>query len=277
MEAVGLKEIDWRIRFLQATMDEVTQKLTRRLPGVFFDELRPTAPSLTSEASNLPSVQTTPILPQLIFPGQQLQSIYILGQRLRDITERQNTDWDEETLKSLKYLREVPIPLRGLNYLMERQLWRLLDLRDGGGVGFTIELFFVALRQLSSAPPSPDESSSSELKEVFYTGTFNVIKSDWKKSKNLAGTQRILLDLLCDLIIQGRGIFSDFHYPRYIVKELMGLVGEMVEGLGQRGPQPQIDNLLNELMDESLRNRMNISLRDDALSIIHRSLDTVSP
>ncbi|KAI0276091.1 hypothetical protein BGY98DRAFT_736331 [Russula aff. rugulosa BPL654] len=159
-EAVGMEGIDWRIRYLQATIEEVTHKLTRRLPGVFFYELPPTTPNMTSETSDLPSVQTTPIPPQLIFPGQQLQSIYSLGQKLRDISKRQNTEWDEETLKSFKYLCEVPIPLCGLNYLMERQLWRLQDLRDGGGLGFTIELFFLALRQLSSAPPSPDESSS---------------------------------------------------------------------------------------------------------------------
>ncbi|KAI0278416.1 hypothetical protein BGY98DRAFT_541013 [Russula aff. rugulosa BPL654] len=268
-EAVGLKEVDWRIRFLQETMDEVTHKLTRRLPGAFFDELRPTAPIMTIEASDLPSVQTTPFPPQLIFPGQQLQSIYILGQRLRDITQRQNTEWDEETLKSLKYLREVPIPLCGFNYLMERQIWRLLDLRDGGGLGFTIELFFLALRQLSSASPS------SESKKVFYAGTFDVITSNWEKSKNSAGTQRILLDLLCDLIIQGRGIFSDFRYPGYIVEMLLDLVGKTVEGLGQTG-HPHIDNLYNELMDGSLMNRMDVVLRDKTLSTIRRALDTVS-
>ena len=269
MEAVGLKDIDWRIRFLQSTMDAITHKLMRRLPGVSFDEPRP-------EASDLPSVQTTPILPQLIFPGQQLQSIYILGQKLRDITRGQNTDWDEETLKSLKYLREVPIPLCGLNFLMERQLWRLLDLRDGGGLGFTIELFFLALRQLSSSSPSPDKSSSSELEKVFYTGTFDIIKSNWKMSKNSAGTQRILLDLLCDIIIQGRGIFSDFPYPRYIVEMLLDLVGHIVEGLGQRCLHSHIDDLLADLMDESLRDRMDIGLRDEALETIFRSPVTVS-
>jgi len=46
-EAVGLEDIDWRIRFLQDTMDGVTRELTRRLPGVFFDELHRTAPFTT--------------------------------------------------------------------------------------------------------------------------------------------------------------------------------------------------------------------------------------
>ena len=79
---------------------------------------------------------------------------------------------------------------------MKRQLYRLLDLRDGGDLGFTIELFYLAIRQLSSTI----SFKLSKLKEVFYTGTFKVITSNWGKSKNSTGTQRILLDLLCDLV-----------------------------------------------------------------------------
>ncbi len=54
-----------------------------------------------------------------------------LGRRLRDIIEEQNTEGHEETLKTLGYLREIPNPLCGFDYVTERQLWRLLDLRDG--------------------------------------------------------------------------------------------------------------------------------------------------
>ena len=58
---------------------------------------------------------------------------------------------------------------------------------------------------------------------------------------------------------------------------LLDLVGKMVEGLGlQRGRHRHVDDLLDDLMDESLGNRVNTSLRDEALSIIHRSLDAVS-
>ncbi|KAI0278994.1 hypothetical protein BGY98DRAFT_1186246 [Russula aff. rugulosa BPL654] len=265
-EASDLEEIDWRIRLLQEMMDEVTHKLMRRLPGVFFDTLQPTAPSITGEAFDPPSVKTTPILPQLVFPGQQLQSLCILGRRLRDITEGQNTEFHDDTLKSLKYLREVPIPLCGLNSVMKRQLWRLLDLRDGGGLGFTIELFFLALQQFSPT------SSSPELKTVLYTGTFNVITSNWKKSKNSAGTQRILVDILCDLVIEGRGIFSDFSYPPYIVEMLLDLVGNMVEGHG--GSQPHINDITQELEDDNFRHRMNNDLRYKVLSAIGLPFDT---
>jgi hypothetical protein len=205
----------------------------------------------------------------LIFPGQQIQSLCTLGRRLRDIIEGQNTERHEETLKSLESLREIPVSLRGLNYLMKRQLWRLLDLRDGRGLGFTIELFFLALRQLSST------SSSSELKKVFYTGTFKAITSNWEKSKNSAGTQRILLDLLCDLVIRSRGVFSDFSYPPYIVDMLLDLVGKMVEGHG--GLNPHINDIIEELEDDNLRNRMDNHLRDQALVAISLRSDTTPP
>jgi len=265
IEAVGVEDVDWRISLLQDTMDGTTHKLTRRLPGVLFSELKPAVPIRISEAFDFSFDESTPVPPQLVFPGQQIQSLCTLGRRLRDIIEGQNTEMHEETFKSLESLREIPVSLRRLNYPMKRQLWRLLDLRDGGGLGFTIELFFLAVRQLSSM------SSSSELKEVFYTGTFNVITSSWEKSKNSAGTQRVLLDLLCDLVIRDRGVFSDFSYPPYIVDMLLDLVGKMVEGHG--GSHPHINDVIQELEDDNLWNRMDNSLRDRALSAI---LDTAS-
>jgi hypothetical protein len=150
---------------------------------------------------------------------------------------------------------------------MKRQLWRLLDLRDGCGLGFTIELFFLAVRQLSST-----SSSELVLAKVFYTGTFEVITSNWGKSKYSIGTQRILLDLLCDLVIRGRGVFSDFFYPPYIVEMLLDLVEKMVEGHG--GLNPHINEVIEELEDDDLRNRMDNSLRDRALDAIGLPSDT---
>jgi hypothetical protein len=282
IEAVGVEEVDWRISLLQHTMDGATNKLTRRLPGVFFNELKPVAPIMISEAFDISSVETTPVPPQLIFPGQQIQCLCTLGRRLREIIEEQNNEGHEEqnnerheeqnngrhketlqTLKSLESLREIPVRLRRLNYLMKRQLYRLLDLRDGGGLGFTIELFFLALRQLSST------TSLSELKEVFYTGTFKVITSNWERNKNSAGTQRILLDLLCDLVIRSRGVFSDFSYPPYVVDMLLDLVGKMVEGHG--GLHAHINEIIRELEDDRMWNRMDSGLRDKALSAINNA------
>jgi hypothetical protein len=272
-EAVGVEDVDWRISFFQERMDGITHELMQRLPGVFFTRLKSESatPIMISEAFDFPSIGTTPVPPPLIFPGQQIQSLCTLGPRLRDIIEGQNTERHEETLKSLESLREIPVSLRGLNYLMKRQLWRLLDLRDGRGLGFTIELFFLALRQLEIS----STSSSSELKEVYYTGTFKAITSHWKNCKKSTGTQQILLDLLSDLVIRGRGAFSNFTYPPYIVEMLLDLVGKMVEG--HRGLNPHINEVIEELENENLRNRMDNSLRDQALIAIDPRSHTMPP
>jgi hypothetical protein len=149
---------------------------------------------------------------------------------------------------------------------MKRQLWRLLDLRDGGGLGFTTELFFLALRQLELELSST--SSSSELKEFYFTGTFKAITSDWKTYKNSVGTQRILLDLLCDLVIGSRGTFSNFSYPSYIVDMLLKLVGKMVEG--HDGSHAHINDIIQELEEANFRTLVDNdpSLRDKALHAI---------
>ena len=265
-EAVGVGELDWRISVLQDAMDKTTSKLARRLPGVFFSEYRPAAPITIREAFDTSSVKIAPVSPQFIFPGQQIQSLCSLGRRLRDIIEDENTEMHEETLESLESLREILVAVRRLNHLMKRQTWRLMDLHEGGGFGFTIELFFLAIKQLLST------SSSSELKKVFYAGTLKVITSNWEKSKNSPGTQRVLLDLLCDLVIRSRGVFSDFSYPPDVVDMLLDLVEWMVNGHG--GEHPHINDVIEELKDDNFWNRMDHSLRDRALSAIHPSSDT---
>ena len=169
----------------------------------------------------------------------------------------------------MESLQEIPFPLDALDHLMKRKFWRLLDLRDGCGLGFTIELFFLAVRQLSST----SSLSELELTKVFYTGTFEVITSNWEKSKKSAATQRILLGILCDFVIRSRGVFSDFSYPPYIVEMLLDLVGKMVEGHG--GLNPYINEVIEELEDDNLRNRMDNSLRDQALVAIGLPSDTV--
>jgi len=165
---------------------------------------------MISEAFDFPSVGTTPVPPQFIPPGRQIQSLCTLGRKLRDIIEEQNTESHEETLKSLESLSKIPVSLHGLNYLMKRQLWRLLDLRDGGGLGFTIELFFLALRQLELSTTS----SSSELKEVYYTGTFKAITSDWKNYKNSVGRSEFCLISCVILLSEAVGLFLIFPTRR---------------------------------------------------------------
>jgi len=264
IEARGVEEVDWCFSFLLDTMDETTHKLMQRLPGVFFDKPQPGGPINICEVFDSLAVGTTPVPPLLIPPGRQIQSLCTLGRKLRDIVEEQGTESQEETLKSLESLREIPASLRGLNYPMKRQLWRLLDLRDGGGLGFTIELFFLTLRQLELS----STSSSPELKKVFYVDTFEIITSHWKNSKNSVGTQRVLLDLLCDLVIGNRGAFSNFSFPPYIVRMLLQLVGKMVEQHELEGFHQHIGDIIQELEEVNFRNPVDNDLREKPLNVI---------
>jgi hypothetical protein len=257
IEASGMDDVDGRISILQDAMLVVTNKLTRQLPGVSFNELKSFGPTLIRDAFNFPFFENTPITPQFLFLGQQLQSLTSLGRGLRDIIENRNLEKHLETIESLEFISKIPIPLRRLKDLMIRQHLRLQDLRDGGGLGFTIELFFLALRQLSST------SSPPELKDVFYTGTFKVITSGWENIADLSGTQRILVNLICDLVIKGRGVFSNFSYPSCIVDMLLELVKNMADTHGN--PQPHIDNAMEELRFVRSRNVMDRGLRGKAL------------
>ena len=135
---------------------------------------------------------------------------------------------------------------------MKRQLWRLQDLRDGSGFGFTIELFFLSLRRLLSIP-SLHESSS-----VLCIGTFKVITSNFEENKDSLGTQQILLSLICDLIIQDRGIFSGFLYPEPITTMLVDTLGNILQAYV--GPGWHIYDALREIESVDSRICMNMSL-----------------
>jgi hypothetical protein len=89
---------------------------------------------------------------QFIHPWQTLKSMCSPAWTLHNILEEQcDPDAYKELLMSLKKLFSAG---RWDGDEMERQLWRLQDLRDGGGLGFTVELFFLALSQLLSTSSS---------------------------------------------------------------------------------------------------------------------------
>jgi hypothetical protein len=123
--------------------------------------------------------------------------------------------------------------LKEWDKLMQRQVWRLQDLSDGGGLGFTVELFFLALKQLLSTS-SPKESHSA-----FYISTFRAITSGWSKRKRPLETRQLLLDM----VTPHRGIIFGFDYPTYIIDEFLAFLGEILEG--QTGQH--LDDVVQEL------------------------------
>ncbi|KAH9061789.1 hypothetical protein EDB83DRAFT_2520214 [Lactarius deliciosus] len=251
IEADGMKDVDREISLYQDAMDNATFRLMRQLPGVSFDEPRP---FLISDTFNMPATGSAPVTPQLIFPGKQLQALTRLGLKLREVLDGRVAEGYDEVLESLKSIDQVLVSFRRPNGLMRRQLWRLLDVRDGGGLGFTVELFFLSLRRLLLISPLDEPNS------VFYTGTFKSITSHWEESKESPGTHGVLLNIICDLIIPGRGIFSDYSYPESITTALVNMVGDMLREY--EGPGEDIRLAVREIESASADEDVGAAVRE---------------
>ena len=171
--------------------------------------------------SRFPELCRNPHGLRFICPGQILKSMCSTALTLRNVLEGQG---DANAYKeSLKNIEISPFMNGWRGNEMQRQLWRLQDLYYGGGFGFTVELFFLAVKQLSST------SSSKESHSALYTGTFRAITSDWSKHKHSLGTQNLILD-----IAMSHFGLSDDHYPAYIIDEFLLLLGNIFEG--ETGP-----------------------------------------
>ena len=242
-EADAMKLVDMRTSYLQSKIDEVTHNLTRRLPGVVVDD--PTGPTPIAEIFDF---LADPVRPQLLYLSQRLLGLCTLSQTRCSKGYR-------ETTRIMKAIEEIPFYLRAEDgrimerRLMERQLWRLQDLSIGGAFGFTLELYLISLREILSAFTSQPRDAYI----TFYVGTFRAITSDWEQFRHSLGTLQIVLNLVCDIAVQDRGIISDYAYPDYITKELLDLLGKMVEGLDQSSYIDAIDAAHNELRDVEWR------------------------
>ncbi len=261
-----MEDIDMSVSDVNRTIRLVSHGLSEHLPGVSFDEFRGTELIQPVQFFNLSVAEGQvgqPFTPQFVFLGQRLRLLYSYAPKLRDIINGQDSGVYQEVLKSLGtlwkesdagYKRSVV----GQRNLMERQLWRLLDLRDGGGFGFSVELFLLVLAQVLSMASSQDTHSA------LYIGTFRAITSGWRQHKDSIGTQRFILNLICDVAIFDRGIISNCSYPGYITDELLVLLGNIVEG--QSGSH--IDDAILEL-------GRPLGLRDRPFAV--RAMEVISP
>ena len=123
---------------------------------------------------------------------------------------------------------------------MERQLWRLFDLRHGGSFGLSVEFFFQVIAKLLFSAPSQDTHSA------LYMGTLKSISSGWRQHRGCIGTQRVILNLICDIALYERGVFSDGpNFPRKITTELLRLLEKMMEE--QSGSRLHIEDAMMQL------------------------------
>ena len=169
--------------------------------------------------------------PPFIFLHQRLRFLYSFSSALRDIVNGRGDEIYEETLERLTTLwgeadshRCRRTVVRRQAHLMVRQLWRLQDLRDAGGFGLWVEFFFLAAAKLATVPLSPDNLS------ILIRGTFKIITCNWRQHKHSIGTQRVILNLVCDLAILDRGLLSDRIFPSYVTDELLVLLENMMQG-----------------------------------------------
>jgi hypothetical protein len=229
IEADRLRWVDHRIFDVQNAINDDSHQIMSQFPGVLDDfDLDYEQPIPFSRFVEL---TRDPRKLQFIRPRQTLKSICTPATTLRNILEGQgDADAYKELLKSLEIFRSSSSQ-QGDE--MQRQLWRLQDLGDGGGgLGFTVELFFLALLQPLST------SSSKESHSALYTGTFRAITSDWSKHKDSLGTQKLLLNIA----MSRRREFDD-HYPAYIADKFLVLLHNIFEG--QAGSH--IDEAMQEL------------------------------
>jgi hypothetical protein len=174
---------------------------------------------------------------QFMLPGRCAVGLSSIFPRLQNILEGRDSEPGifQELLNDLRSLKLEKAGIWGDNPL-QLQLWRFQDLCFAGGLGFTVEIFFIALKELLSTSPSKDSQST------LYTSTFRAITSDWREHRDSLGTQNILLHL----ISSRRGHMSRFNYPAYITDELLAFVDNMFKG--QTGPH--IDRAMYDLRRE---------------------------
>jgi hypothetical protein len=235
IENAGFQLDDWSISSVQQSIDQITHGImTRQLPGIVSD----LSDTESVDVGQFVELFRDPHALLLVFPLRNLRRIQSFAKTLRNILEERHDALEERNdadafQKAIKNLREFGSLPNRLDKQVLRQVWRLQDLSGGGGLGFTVELFFLALEQLLST--SPSKESHSEL----FIGTFHAITSDWSKYKNSLGTQRLLLNMAAP----HRGIIFGFDYPGYIMDKFLAFLGDILDG--QTGPH--IDDVAQQL------------------------------
>jgi hypothetical protein len=231
---------------IQSNITGYSHGITSQIPGV-LDDLDQ-APVPFSRAGGL---CREPQKRQFIRPGRTLKSLCSPAPTLRRILGGQrNADECKELLQNLE---KFHYSSNWEGNEMQRQLLRLQDLGDGGGLGFTVELFLLAFKQLLST------SSSKESHSALYTGTFRAITSNWSKHEHSPEAQKHLLDIAWSC----RWVFNKNNHPTYIVDEFFSFLSNIFEG--KTGPH--IDEAVQEL-ESCSRGPVPREFRDRMLRVV---------
>ena len=241
LEQINIEDVSFQN--VDEAIEEVRRTISRLTYGILVDYLPGVEPDYFDDTESVHFNELVELFCgtrswQFIFPIQNIKRILSLATISRNILEgRKGFDTFQETLQNLEEFaatfKSFDNPCQNP---LHRQMLRLQDLRDGGGLGFIVELLFIVVYR-SSLDSSKEEK---ELQSSLYISTFRIITSDWSKYKQSLGTQQLLLDML----ISVPGIIYPFRrYPTSLVNEFFVLLGNILEG--QSGPH--IDNVVKEL------------------------------
>jgi Family of unknown function (DUF6535) len=218
IKPAGFQLDEWSISSVQQSIDRITHGIiTRQIPGVKSDV------SSTESIGQFVELFRDPHALLFIFPLRNLSRIRTFAKTLRKILKgKKGGDTFQKTIKDLREfvsLSTWSVKPDQPDKLFRRQLWRLQDL-SVGGLGFTVELFFLALKQLLST------SSSKESHSELYIGTFRTITARRSDYRAPPGTQKLLLDM----VVPYRGIIFDFDYPDKVITEFLEFLGSILNG-----------------------------------------------
>ena len=233
---------DTRIQAVQRDLVKITHRIICQLPGIKFADPDAKSPNLSEleepEPNQLKESYRDPHKFQFVTTTHRLKSFSQIARTFQNLYTGQ---WNKGTFKEgTDDLKKVLKLLRGNP--LRREVWRLQDLCEGGGLGFTVELFFLARKQLLST------SLSKEYHSALLIGTFKAITSDSQSSdyKSSLGTQQLLLDLV---LSDNNIIFGPTDtYPDNIIDEFFSLLGTVLKG--QSGLH--IEDVVRQLTDEKL-------------------------
>src|SRR5258708_986089 len=147
IEADRIEEVDDWIFHTQSSIGRHFHGITSQIPGVLDDLDRATVPfsQFVNPSRGLDKRQFIP-------PGGTLKSMCSPVLTLRNILKGQgNADAYKELLQNLRVFCHS---FNSEGNEIQRQVWRLQDLHDGGGLGFMVELFFLCFEQLLSTSSS---------------------------------------------------------------------------------------------------------------------------
>ena len=221
--------------------DKVGQRIAHELPGVNFDF--PDSEHFLQQTLKL-------------FRDPAKLGFMSCRQPLKFFEYLKRLDAYRDNSPNPEYERDQAIEkLFWPKHLLQRILWCIDDLCSGG-LGFSVELFLLSLRQLLSTYPSQESYSA------LYIGTFKVITSDRRRYTESIGT----LSLLLDAVASDQGFLRTFNYPDYITDEVWELLGDMLEVQGNYYMKPYtIDNAVQQLTDLKREAGGKYSARVEAL------------